>query len=172
MKKPALFILTVLCFVFFSTAQEENIVEIIDDLTMQWDDGAEKLKTYDGLKDYCRIKPYRDKTIKLLNKIHHYDTVLYQIVTAKFDVNQDAEAKATIDDIQTLEIEYTTPSFLTFLREECQLFNDLERNHAADGEKKYRKDRANLESDLERYVLGITKRIDVIDEHVHHLKDL
>ena len=93
-------------------------------------------------------------------------------MSAKFDSNQDPEAKATIDDIETLEVEYTTPLFLQFLREECQLFNDLERNHAAEGEKKYLKERSNLEKDLEKYVSGITRRIDLIDEHVHHLKGL
>lgn len=171
MKKPLTFLLMVLSMTI-GYSQDEDIVRIIDDLTIKWDEGAEKLKTFDGLKDYCRIKPYRDKTVKLLNKIHHYDTVLYETVVAKFDTNQDPEAKATIEDIETLEIQYTTPLFLKFLRQECQVFNDLERNHNADGEEKYLENKKNLEEDLEKYVLGITRRIDLIDEHVHHLKGL
>ena len=93
-------------------AQEgEDIVKIVDDLTIKWDNEAVKLQTYEGLQTYCSTKPYRDKTIKLLDKIHHYDTLLYGIVSTKYDADKDEEAKATLDDIDRLETEYTTKNF-------------------------------------------------------------
>lgn len=167
------FLIIPFCFIFFNaTAQDEDIVKIIDDLTIEWDTGAEKLGTYDGLKEYCRIKPYRDKTIKLLDKIHHYDTVLFQIVTSKYDTDKDPEAKATIADIETLEVDYTTRSFLVFLRQECQEYNYIENNLGRSKGEEYEKDVKALEDELGKYIAAITKRIDTIDEHVHHLKDL
>ena len=152
--------------------EKENIVQIIDELTLQWDNGAEKLGTYDGLRDYCRVKPYRDKTRKLLDNIHHYDTVLYLIVKEKYAVDSDPEAKATIDDIETLETDYTTKSFLVFLREECQDYNEVESNLGSAKGKEYEKERNRVEKELSKYIKAITKQVDTIDEHVHHLKGL
>ncbi len=150
---------------------EENIVKIIDDLTIEWDNGAEKMKTYTSLKDYCRIKPYRDKTIKLLDQIHHYDTVLYFIVQEKFNASNDAEAEATIKDINTLELDYTTASFKKFLHKECNTINEIE-NNLKEGSAEYKKEVKALEKELAKYIKAITAQIDVIDEHVHHLEGL
>lgn len=152
--------------------ETENIVQIIDELTLQWDGGAEKLATYDGLREYCRNKVYREKTRKLLDRIHHYDTVLYQIVTKKYSVDSDPEAKATIDDIEKLETDYTTKSFLIFLREECQEFNTVENNLGRSKGKEYEKEVAHIEKELGKYIKAITKQVDTIDDHVHHLKGL
>ncbi len=167
-------LITLILFLFASTAaaQEEDIVKIIDDLTIEWDNGAEKLSTYEGLKEYCRVKPYRDRTIKLLNNIHHYDTVLFQIVTEKFEMEKDPEAKATIDDIETLEVDYTTKSFLVFLREECQESNFIENNLGRAGGEEYKQEVAALEEELKKYIDAITRQIDLIDDHVHHLNGL
>ena len=152
--------------------ERENIVEIIDDLTIRWDTGAEKLATYDGLKDYCQTQVYRVKTRKLLDQIHHYDTVLYQIVIEKYEADSDAEAKATIDDIEKLETDYTTQSFLVFLREECQEYNAVESNLGRAGGKAYEKEVHAIEKELAKYIRAITKQVDTIDEHVHHLSGL
>lgn len=171
--KKSLLLLVVLFVSFHSFAQEEeNIVRIIDDLTIRWDKEAVKLEKYEGLKEYCQIKPYRDETIELLNLIHHYDTSLYMIVKAKYDSEEDAEAKATLDDIVTVETIYTTPAFLKFLHKECGTLNGIENNLARKGGKEYKKEVKELEKELFKYVEGITQRIDLIDEHVHHLKAL
>lgn len=150
-------------------AQEENIVQIIDELTLQWDTEAVNLETHDGFQNYCRNRAYRDNTILLLNKIHHYDTSLYFIVTEKFNKEEDLEARATLEDIETLEIDYTTSSFMTFLREECMKFNDLEMNKSSED---YEVQMNELEAELAKYIDAITRRIDLVDEHVHHLKGL
>ncbi|MFT5641956.1 MAG: hypothetical protein ACI9A7_002063 [Cyclobacteriaceae bacterium] len=161
----------------FATAQSQDesqdIVAHIDELTQLWDADAKKLYTYTGLEQYCKTKAYRDKTISTLNYIHHYDSVLYDIVSKKYDTNADKEAKATLEDIKLLEVEYTTKSFLKFLHKECGGYNFIESNLSAPEYKsEYNKEVARLEKELKKYVSSITKQIDIIDEHVHHLKGL
>lgn len=155
-----------------STAQGQDIVKIIDDLTIEWDGKAEKLKAYDGLGHLCREKVDRDATIKLLKDIHHYDSVLYNIVTTKYSKSKDAEAQKTLQDIQTLEADYTTKSFLRFIHKECGQFNEIENNYGKKGGAEYQKAIKVLEKELGKYVKAITKQIDIIDEHVHHLRKL
>lgn len=152
--------------------KDKDIVTIIDELRIQWDKEAEKLETYDGLRDFCRIKPYRDNTIELLDEIHHYDTTLYFTVKEKFDVDQNEEAKATLDDIEELEKDYRTQSFLKFLHKECNTYNDIEKNFGRSKGAKYEKEVAALEQEMKKYVMSITELVDVIDEHVHHLDGL
>ncbi len=173
MRKLAISSACLLCFIqlSFGQGQDEDIVAIIDDLTVQWDEGAVKMKTFEGLKDYCRIAPYRNRTRDLLNTIHHYDTVLYQTVIDKFDTSQDAEAAATIKDIEKLEIEYTTRSFFRFLHTVCNTLNEIE-NNLKEGSREYNKEVEALEAELVKYITGITSQVDIIDEHVHHLKGL
>lgn len=150
-------------------AQESDIVQIIDELTLQWDEEAKELETYDGLRKYCRDRAYRDNTIQLLNQIHHYDSSLYTIVKKKFANNEDPEAKATLEDIETLELDYATKRFLNFLRRECMSFNDNENNKNIAGYDEMIKE---IEAEMVDYVEAITKQIDTVDEHVHHLKGL
>ncbi len=164
--------LTLLIFICLPTlAQEdENIVEIVDDLTLKWDEQAVELSTYKGLQTYCSTRPYRDRTVKLLDKIHHYDTLLYGIVSRKYKKGKDEEAQATLDDIEKLESEYTTKNFKAFIHRECNGVNEIERNFGREGGTQYEKEVKKLEKELSKYVESITTRIDIIDEHIHHLK--
>ncbi len=171
MKAFALTIL--LCSALSSLSQEnesEDIVKVIDDLTIKWDNQALELKTYKGLQVYCSTKPYRDKTVRLLDKIHHYDTLLYGIVSRKYKDGKDSEASATLDDIKKLESDYTTKNFKAFIHRECNGVNEIERNFGRQGGSQYEKEVKKLEKELSKYVESITNRIDIIDEHIHHLK--
>lgn len=161
------FLLLISCL--FVQAQETQIAKTIDDLTIKWDKNAVKLETYQGLGQFCSESAYRNEIIDLLDEIHHYDTLLYGIVNKKFDANQDAEAKATIDDINTLEADYTTKSFKKFIHNECNTYNEIERNLGSKKGKEYDKEVKKLEKELVKYVEEVTKQIDLIDEHVHHL---
>ena len=153
-----------------SFSQEENIVAIIDDLTIKWDKQAEALEKYSGMKYYCTSETYRDKTISLLDKIHHYDTVLYNIVSEKYENIKDKEATSTLKDILTVETDYTTPNFKAFLGKECDRFKEIEETYSKESGSQYYKEVEKLEKELSKYVVNVTKRIDLIDEHVHHLK--
>jgi len=105
-----------------------------------------------------------------LDKIHHYDTVLYQVVSEKYANIKDKEAQATLDEILTVETEYTTPNFKTFLSEECGKFKEAGDEYGTHSGSKYYKEVEKIEKELAKYVEKITTRIDLIDEHVHHLK--
>ncbi len=156
----------------FSTyAQDEDIdiVAIIDDLTVKWDKQADDLGRYSGMKYYCTSEIYRDKTIGLLDKIHHYDTLLFRIVSEKYENTKDKEAQATLKEILTVETEYTTPNFKSFLKEECDRFAEIEENYSKESGSPYYKEIEKLEKELSKYIENITKRIDLIDEHIHHL---
>ena len=95
--------------------QKENIVEIIDDLTVRWDQGAINLKTYQGIQEFCLDAAYQAETVELLDEIHHWDTTLYFIVQRKFDIHKDKEAAETLKDIERLETEYSTITFKKFI---------------------------------------------------------
>ncbi|MEO9966591.1 MAG: hypothetical protein ABJF11_12415 [Reichenbachiella sp.] len=170
-------------FFFFSTllfntplvAQEDSqkdIISIIDELRTKWDIEALKMESYTGMKEYCHSNPYRRGISQLLRKIHHYDTTLYFTVTDKYDTNEDAAAKETLDDILTLETKYTTPNFVAFLKEECKKVIHIEKNLAKKDSGGFDKDIDALEEELTQYIDAVTERVDLVDEHIHHLKEL
>ncbi|GAB4229109.1 MAG: hypothetical protein Tsb0034_00630 [Ekhidna sp.] len=163
------FLLAFLISLSVFSQESKEIIKIIDELRYSWDDEAEKLETYEGLGEFCGNSVYRKKIIGMLDDIHHYDTLLYGIVTRKFDKTEDAEAKATLDDIETLEVDYTTKSFRRFIHKECNTYNEIENNLSREGGVEYKKEVKTLEAELKKYVKEITKQIDIIDEHVHHL---
>ncbi|WP_462249556.1 hypothetical protein [Ekhidna sp.] len=162
--------LTLFCFLSLTAKSQEDIVAIVDDLTIKWDKQAEALQKYSGMKYYCTSDVYRDKTIGLLDKIHHYDTLLYGIVSEKYANVKDKEAAATLKDILTVETDYTTPNFKAFLGDECKRFNEIEETYSKESGSDYYKEIEKLEKELGKYVINVTKRIDLIDEHIHHLK--
>ncbi|MFK7951293.1 MAG: hypothetical protein AB8B73_00480 [Ekhidna sp.] len=162
----ALFI--ILCQI--SSAQKNSdIVSIIDDLTIRWDESAIKLKNYQGIQEFCLVKEFRLETNELLDEIHHWDTTLYYIVQGKFDASKDEEAKATLHDIELLETEYSTQNFKEYIADECQILKKIQDSFDAETVKKYEKEIKKFEKELVKYITSITYRIDIIDEHIHHL---
>jgi len=165
-----LLLITSVLFAFnFSHAQDEDIVKIMDKLRGDWDAKVQFLRTYDDLKNMCRNGDFRRDLIALLDQIHHYDTILYNMVKMKYSANSDAEAKATLDDIETLEAEYTTKDFRNFVHQECGEYNMVENSFGKEGEE-YESEKKRVEAELIKYVPVITRQIDLIDEHAHHLK--
>lgn len=168
-----LFMLTVLAYIpATSQSQSSNIVSIIDDLTVKWDYQATNIRSYKGFGRTCIDDDFRLNLINLLNTIHHYDTNLYQIVSAKFESSKDKEAKATLDDIELLESKYATVAFLDFLQNECDEYKRIENDYARSGGKEYEKSLKAMDKEIGKYVKAITYQIDIIDEHVHHLEGL
>lgn len=171
MKKTILTLLAITLWTGLVQAQN-NIVATVDSLTIIWDKEAIVLKTYEGMREYCHNGQHRRNTIKLVKTIHHYDSVLHKTVRDKYDANQDDEAKATLSDIEKLEKDYTTKEFLAFIHEECAEFNEIEKNYGSAKGKTYKKEVEKMEKQLVKYVEQITYQIDIIDEHIHHLKAL
>lgn len=165
------FLFSCLLTLSYAKAQENGtITEVIDELTMRWDQGAINLKTYQGIQEFCLNANYQYQTNDLLDEIHHWDTLLYFIVQKKFDVHKDKEAAKTLLDIEKLETEYSTLNFKKFIQEECSSLKVIEKSFDASIVNKYEKEIRLFEKELVKYVNTITFRIDIIREHMHHLK--
>ena len=169
MKKILILTFSLIPFLPFAQKQN-NIVEVIDGLRYKWDASAINLKTYQGIQEFCLNEDYQRKTTNLLDDIHHWDTTLYFIVQEKFDESQDKEAKETLIDIEKLEMEYSTIKFKQFIIDECGQLKVIEESFDQSTVKQYEKGIKKFEKELIKYVDNITYRIDIIDEHIHHLK--
>ncbi len=162
-------VLLVLATLVIKASAQENVGEKIEELTLAWDGEADKLATYEGLTEFCTVEPYRNRMIETLRGIHHYDSVLYDVISKKARYGGgDAEMKKTLKDIEKFETDFSIKEFLVFLHEECNARNDIERNAKKTGENKDAEAYV-LETELNKYVKNITKRIDILREHVHHL---
>lgn len=180
MNKPILF----LSLIFFGTAvyaqdtdksQELSLEQEFDQLVTEWEALSEDLSTYSGLKSYCTIDAYKANVINTLGIIHHYDSLVLQIITdpAEMALLEDKEQKATLKEIEKFESEYSTTAFMIKLKDECKFRRDIEHD------KKYSKNDigANsydgqillLETDLRKYIKHIDSRVEHIDNHVHKL---
>lgn len=155
---------------FLTQAQETNIVKVIDALTVQWDETAITLKDYQGIQNFCSSEKLRTETVELLDEIHHWDTTLYFTVQSKYEGTQDAEAEATLKDIEKLETEYSTVNFKAFILNECTMLKEIDDSFDTKTIKQYEKEIKKFEKELVKYLNSITYRIDIIDEHIHHLK--
>jgi hypothetical protein len=159
-----------LALAFSSSAQEKvNIVKVIDELRGNWDITAIKMKNYQGIHNFCADKDYKKKTMTLLDEIHHWDTTLYFIVQNKYSSNEDEEAAATLEDIEALETEYSTENFKNFISEECEILKVIEDHFDSEAVRQYEKEIKKFEREMIKYVNSITDRVDIVDEHIHHL---
>ncbi len=171
MKKSWLVI--ILSLVIFSQGFSQKIASKIDELTYAWDIEAEKLSGYEGLIEFCNNDEYRFSTIDLLKEIHHYDSLLYKTLLKAKRRHHNSEISRTLKDIEEFEKKYTTKNFIHFLHDDCNESKDLELHSATlrndSGVGSYDNRVYVLEVELGRYVHHITKKIDQIREHVHHL---
>lgn len=152
---------------------EERLDEKIDKITYDWDLEADKLSTYAGLQQLCTDEEYRNRILKLLDDIHHYDTVLYGVLVKLSKTSDDKEVHKTLKDIKKFEDEYNSQSFIHFMNEECKAMREIEKSSddtANDvGINSYSGQVYLLETELFKYVKHVTARVDKIRLHVHHL---
>lgn len=169
-----LFIFSILSSsVSLAQESEETLGAAIDKLTYTWDLEAENLKNYDGLTTFCVNTEYRMELIKLLEDIHHYDSVLYKRLVKASRFNKDREIKKTLKEIETFEEEYSMKHFIHFLHEECKTRSEIE-SHSEElkndiGANSYDGKIYMVETELNKFIKHITTRLDHIREHVHHL---
>lgn len=159
--------------VFAQSETEEKIGHKIEELSYTWDEEAEILNNYASLEEFCKKASYRKKIVTLLNDIHHYDTLLYNRLVELSRVSHDREIKKTLEEIHLLEEEYDTKSFLDFLREECRRVKDIE-GHSDElkkdiGHNSYDGQIYLVETELNKFIKQITKRVDHVRKHVEHL---
>lgn len=153
--------------------ENERLDEKIDQITYDWDLEADKLSSYEGLQQLCMDEAYRTKILTLLDEIHHYDSVLYDVLLKLSKTSDDKEIKKTIKDIKKFEEDYDSQSFIAFMSDECKAMRDIE-THADEtanevGYNSYDGQVYLLETELFKYVKHVTARVDKIRLHVHHL---
>ena len=166
-------VLLLMAFTTIGQESTERLDDRIDEVTYNWDLEADKLATYDGLLFVCGNKEYRTQILGMLTEIHHLDSVLSDVLVKLSRTNDDKEIKKTLKDIEKFEAEYGTKNFIHFMNEECKAAREIERD-ADDtknevGETSYSGQVYLLETELYKYVNQITKRVDKIRQHVHHL---
>jgi len=154
-------------------AQNESLVNTFDDLTNRWYLVSSEMKTYDGLKKYCNDPSYREDIMNVLAEIHHYDSLLYERVSLKARFDSGHEIKKVLHQIEQFEEKYSAASFSSTLRLECSEQRQVER-HASEtrndiGSASYDNQVVVLEAHLNKYVNHITRLMDHIKEHLHHL---
>jgi uncharacterized membrane-anchored protein YjiN (DUF445 family) len=155
------------------SADSVSVVKKFDELVVKWDLLSLDLAKYEGLEKYCTDKPYQDNVIQTLEEIHHYDTLLFQVISRKARFDKSAELKKTLKQIEEFEAEYKGPSFLKKLHDECVGRREIEKDSKETtndiGMNSYDGQVLVLEADLSRYVEHITRLMDHIEEHIHHL---
>lgn len=158
---------------FTQEESDERLDEKIDKLTYAWDLEADKLASYEGLQNLCADDEYRMEMFDLLKNIHHYDTVLYGVLLKLSHRSKDREINKTLKEIKKFEEDYDMQNFIHYMREECIAMVEIEKN-AEDtrnevGFSSYSSQVYLLETELIKYVKHVTKRVDKIRQHVHHL---
>lgn len=157
----------------YSFSQSETLGQKIDQVTFDWDIKSVELNSYEGLSQFCIEKEYRGELIQLLNDIHHYDSVLYNRLLKASRISNDKAIDKAIKDIEKFEEDYSMRKFIHFLHEECKARNDIEK-HAKDlkseiGSESYSGQIYIIEIELNKYIKHITKRVDLVRKHAHHL---
>ena len=158
---------------FAQEDQEKRLDEKIDKITYDWDLEADKITSYAGLLQLCTDKEYRTRILELLDDIHHYDTILYNVLVKLARTSNDREVQKTLKDIKKFEEKYDTKSFIYFMNEECKAMFEIEKESGATandvGINSYSGQVYLLETELFKYVKHVTARVDKIRLHVHHL---
>lgn len=139
----------------------------------QWHALEPTLDNYSGFRTYCTNKEYRHTVVTVMNTIHHYDTTIIQKVNDPAYAISKKERKSTLKEIEKFETKYSTREFLKTLNRECKEWKEIEhdrkitKNDFADNS--YDGQRLILEVELSKYTKHVTKIIDHINDHIHHL---
>lgn len=156
-----------------SDVKNDRLDEEIDRVTYKWDLEADKLASYEGLQNLCADESYRLEVFDLLKEIHHYDTILYQVLVKLSHQSKDREIQRTLKEIKRFEEEYDIEAFVHYMHLECNAMLEIERESDNTrnevGFISYSSQIYLLETELIKYVKHITKRVDRLRLHVHHL---
>ncbi|MFT4737425.1 MAG: alkyl hydroperoxide reductase subunit AhpF [Cyclobacteriaceae bacterium] len=168
-----LLLLTLALHTVLAQEEKESIGEAIDRVSFDWDTQAVELEYYAGLTKFCKDAEYRTSIIELMSEIHHFDSLLYEKALVAQSRSDDKEIKKLIKEIEGFEGKYSFHDFIHFLKEECDGLKKLEKNsedlNTATGEESLDGQIYIIEVEMQRYVKHLTKRVDHIRKHVHHL---
>ena len=77
-----------------------------------------ELKTYQGLRKFCRSSAYRNSIVEMLKSMHHYDSLLYDMAI-EASKKKHTHMKHLIHELESFERHYGVKQFLKHLKEEC-----------------------------------------------------
>lgn len=173
MKKLILMLAIVVSVSAMSQETKESLGKKIDELTYAWDLESDNLDDYEGMSKFCFEEQYRFEVITMLKDIHHYDSVLLERLQRASRFSHDKEIAKTLKDIEKFEKQYSMKEFIAFLYDECQGISEIERNREdledEIGQESYDGRILVIETELAKYIHHITKRVDAVRDHVHHL---
>lgn len=151
----------------------ENVITKFDEVSYQWDLVSEDLEEYEGLSEFCLEKSYRTDVIKLLEEVHHFDSLIYFKLKDLSVTDNSGEIKKTLKQIEELESEFSIREFSKFLNQECRDRKKIEKDRkdlsANIGQDGYDGQQQLLENKLYRYIHHVTYLVDHIRKHIHHL---
>ncbi|WP_424963407.1 hypothetical protein [Ekhidna sp.] len=180
MKRSIRFLINLLLITSIAQAHAQSYVTIdieeeYDFLTTQWLNVSDDLSHYGGLSAFCTSEEYRSYTMEILDLLHHYDSIVLDMLrnpTVDLDISSK-EYKKTMKDIAKFEEDYDVKGFISFLRESCITRNDLERNKEdlknEVGMYSYDGQIVILETDIQKFMKKIDKRIIAINDHIHKI---
>lgn len=151
---------------------DEQVLKEFDAMVFHWEENSQSLDTYNGLKKYCFDREYKQRIIVSLEKMHHYDSLLYGILRAKMKENGH-ELRITVREIEQFENKYKPMRFIEKLNDDCAGERYLER-HKKElkreiGLESYDGQAEVIENDAATYIHHINRLLDLIDRHAHHL---
>ena len=170
-----LFVLTACLLSFGSFAQTDStsLLAHIDEVTTKWNEISTDMSKYRGLQEYCRNRNYKAVVLETLNNIHHYDTVIYNVLVKKKRFSDNKEIEHALKDIKKFETKYHPKKLVSFLHEECKFRRDIEKDKkeskSSFGSDSYDGQITILETELGKYVKHVTKLVAHINKHSHHL---
>ncbi len=151
----------------------QNVLASLDETTFSWDLLGSELQTYEGLKKYCNDDKYKQEVLQTLEHLHHYDTIIYNVLVKKYRIHKSREIHKTLEEIKLFETEYSPQKFAKFLAAECKEERFIEHHKKETiheiGAESYDGQIQILENQLFRYVKHVTKIVDHIKDNAHHL---
>ena len=169
----SVFILALMPFLAISQTDSSNLLAHIDEVTKKWDLMSEDMSTYKGLHMYCRNRSFKEEVLSTLNGIHHYDTVIYNVLVKKSRYGKNKDIDHSLKDIKNFENKYHPSKLFSFFHEECTFRKEIEKDKkeskSSFGSDSYDGQITILEAELYKYVKHITKLADHIRKHSHHL---
>jgi len=183
MKKQSIYIrkglvLIVAGIITVSNAQSQNhavgsIEKQYEYLTDKWLEISDEIKEYKGLSKYCNDPGYQQNSIIVLESLHHYNAVVFEILNdSTTDKYSGQKAfKNTLKDIEKFESSHKSEKFISFMNDNCDYIQELETNkmkllkqsqmYSFDGRIFI------LETMLYRFMKRIDKKIVSIDDNIH-----
>lgn len=157
----------------YAQTDSSSLLARVDEVTNQWNEISEDMSYYRGLREYCSNRSYKATVLETLNGIHHYDTVIYNVLAKKHRFSKNKEIEHALKAIKKFETKYHPKKFVEFLHEECRFRHDIEKNKeeskASFGAESYDGQINLLETELQHYTKHITKLLGNINKYSHHL---